>query len=453
MTEMERVQPSRIDQPLTTWRTGHDVRPVDSFLQGRARVIQLPLCCQSCHFSPFRPDLLAVATAELFGIAGAGRLHVFSISNGTFLHSPEVQDKAAPSWQRSLPLPEGAVGNPWTTTHFEIASMGTSDAITDCAWSESNEYVIAAACGDGVTRLWDFRSQKADLTQIRGNNAGASDVAARSAVELRGHRAEVCGVDWSTLDRQLLLSSSWDGKAMMWDVLHLACVCVLPHSECVYAASFSPRRRNVVASVSADGRLRLFDLNSPPPPNTLAGPNFLGRHHGTLVCDQEAHGGCEVLCFDWSKYHENEIFTGGSNGSVRLWDLRAMAKGPLMDMAGIHKLAVRDLKCSPFSGDVLATASYDTNVKVTSIARRLQTGFLEKTETQGSVGASLSKESFTTAQQKVFSHHAEFVMGIDWSLFQPHFIASASWDRHTCLWSPLGDELQYPPLIRRNARQ
>ncbi|CBZ52502.1 putative peroxisome biogenesis factor 7 [Neospora caninum Liverpool] len=450
MAEMQRMALDKVHPPMTRWHTRPGFRSLDGFVQGRASVIPVPLCCQTCRFSPFRPDLLAVATAELFGIAGGGRLHVFSIPNAASSQSPEVHQKTDPPWQHTFTVPGAAVA-----AQYELASFGTSDAITDCAWSESNEHIIAAACGDGVTRLWDFRSEKPDFTRLRGNNAGPSDWPTSGAVELRGHRAEVCGVDWSTLDRQLLLSSSWDGSAMLWDVPRLACVCALPHLQCVYAATFSPRRRNVVASVSADGHLRLFDLNCPLPYSAASAvdQDILGRCRGTLVCDLEAHGGCEALCLDWSKYNENEVFTGGSDGSIRLWDLRVMAKGPLISRTRLHKLAVRDLKCSPFSGDVLATASYDTNVKVISLSRHLQEGSIERTEAQCNRGSSFSKEQCTITQEKAFGHHAEFVMGIDWSLFQPNLIASASWDRHVCLWSPLGNEHQYPPMICRRARQ
>ena len=64
------------------------------------------LCAYSVEFSPFLPDLLAVGTAQYFGIVGNGK---------------QIVLRQTP--QGLVPL------NEWIT----------KDGVYDCSWSEGNE--------------------------------------------------------------------------------------------------------------------------------------------------------------------------------------------------------------------------------------------------------------------------------------------------------------------------
>ena len=37
----------------------------------------------------------------------------------------------------------------------EVAGFDTVDGLYDCAWSETNENILASACGDGSIKIWD----------------------------------------------------------------------------------------------------------------------------------------------------------------------------------------------------------------------------------------------------------------------------------------------------------
>ncbi|PHJ23220.1 wd g-beta repeat-containing protein [Cystoisospora suis] len=408
-----------------------------------AQTVPLPLCGQCCQFSPFRPDLLAVGTAELFGITGPGGLHVF-----LFAEAVSAEEHRSEETLRGRGGTTSLANNAdsWRGCSVrEIAFFRTADAVTDCAWSETNENTIATAGADGVVRLWDIRNRV---------SSGPSKEDSSTSVELKGHAAEVSCIEWPSVSRHLLLSASWDGSARVWHIPALKCTQVLPHPQCVYAASFSPHRPDLVGSVSADGRLRLFDLNagvarpggSPGQLEALAGGIRRHRLAGEVV----AHA-AEALSLDWSKYQDTQIFTGGSDGTLSAWDIRLLGRGPLLSFQA-HGLAVRALRCSPFSSGIIATASYDTSVKVFSIGaegpspqkfeQRVEAGKAVPVTKRQPAGLVLSGE-------KVFDHHIEFVVGIDWSLFHEHLLASASWDRHVCLWSPLvaGAGSQPPPRI------
>jgi peroxin-7 len=101
----------------------------------------------------------------------------------------------------------------------------------------------------------------------------------------------------------------------------------------------------------------------------------------------------EILALDFNKYN-NTIVSGGVDSLVKVWDLRNF--GNVAIHRG-HRLAVRSLKCSPHSENVIASTSYDMTCRVwnTNI---------------------------------VHEAHSEFVTGVDFSLFVPGQIATCAWD-------------------------
>lgn len=38
---------------------------------------------------------------------------------------------------------------------MEVAAYDTADGLYDCAWSEENDNVLIAACGDGSAKVYD----------------------------------------------------------------------------------------------------------------------------------------------------------------------------------------------------------------------------------------------------------------------------------------------------------
>jgi peroxin-7 len=38
----------------------------------------------------------------------------------------------------------------------EVAAFDTADGLYDCAWSEENEAILVAACGDGSIKVYDL---------------------------------------------------------------------------------------------------------------------------------------------------------------------------------------------------------------------------------------------------------------------------------------------------------
>jgi peroxin-7 len=97
------------------------------------------------------------------------------------------------------------------------------------------------------------------------------------------------------------------------------------------------------------------------------------------------------------------LISGSVDKSLKVWDLRNPSI-PISNIQG-HDFAIRRVKCSPFSGNIVATASYDTTMKLFDI--------------------STGKQIF------VNNAHSEFVFGIDFNLFRKGLIATCGWDGKT----------------------
>jgi len=270
-----------------------------------------------------------------------------------------------------------------------VRAFDTQDGLFDCCWNEANEHQIATASGDGSVKIWDLNSS--DGFPIKN---------------FHEHKQECASVDWNLVSKQTLVSASWDGTIKCWDPnMPRALVTFADHAGSVYNCQWSPRHANLCISCSADGFVKVFDTTQP-----------------RSVSSVKAHDG-EVLAVDWNKYNEFMFATGSVDRTIRTFDLRRPQQ-PLTVLAG-HEFAVRRLKFSPHDANLIASCSYDMSLNLWRIDRE-------------------------DALWMRCQHHTEFVMGLDFNLFRPNSIASASWDEHVCIFDPnLGPPPKIPPIPKR----
>ena len=98
----------------------------------------------------------------------------------------------------------------------------------------------------------------------------------------------------------------------------------------------------------------------------------------------------------------NTIATGSVDRTAKVWDLRNQPNC-LRNFQG-HDYAIRNVKFSPHSRDILATSSYDMTAKVWNL--------------------SAPQDPLKYIHDK----HSEFVVGLCWSLFDPFLLTTCSWD-------------------------
>lgn len=205
-----------------------------------------------------------------------------------------------------------------------------------------------------------------------------------------------------------------------------ALTAITSHTACVYGCKWSPHNGDLLATACGDGHLRLYDVRS----STL-GTGAAGAPTRAPVATVPVGG--EVLALDWNKYRPMTIATGSTDRGVKVWDLRGAGKAGMPGglqggentaiMMG-HQYAVRNVAFSPHDARSLASASYDMTARVWDIDAGAAMAAGPRI---GAIGSGNS-------MRKVHDHHTEFVVGINWALFQPGLIASCAWDNETHLW-------------------
>lgn len=255
--------------------------------------------------------------------------------------------------------------------------------------------------------------------------------------EWKEHTAEVYAVDWNLVNKEQILSGSWDCTIKLFHPDELGSITTFKeHTKCIYACQWHPRHAEMFASTSG-GQTRTHDRErrrqrrnedtSQVPAISDSNPH--ARSHpssflSSLSCpfaavsvsdctlkiwdtnDRrssltiQAHS-FEVLTCDWNKYSEFLISTGSVDKSIRTWDIRH-PRTPVTVLEG-HDFAVRRLKCSPHQANVLASASYDMTTMIWD-------------------------SSLEDAVVAKYEDHTEFVLGVDFNLFHEHQIATTSWD-------------------------
>lgn len=84
-------------------------------------VFQTNYSIMSVKFSPFSPDIIAVAAADNFGIAGKGKSLIVQL------------------------------GNP-SKILFDLPEI---DSVFDVSWSEADHHLMVAGGGNGEIKMWD----------------------------------------------------------------------------------------------------------------------------------------------------------------------------------------------------------------------------------------------------------------------------------------------------------
>jgi len=297
--------------------------------------VPTPFAGYSCEFSPFHGNLLAVGTAQYYGIVGNGKVHVFDISN-----------RGGPA----VPVCE------WLT----------KDGVYDVAWSEANEHVLVTGQGDGTLKLFDWTRPQGPI------------------MSLEEHTAEVYGVDWNLNSKHLVSSASWDQTVKVWDAMQGVCVSTFrAHRQIAYAAIWSPSRPACLATVAGDAMLHIQDLNAGEAPVQ----SLQAHQHEILTVDWNKYNEFMVVtgsvdktirAFDLRNFTqpvqvlhghqlavrrvkchphcETQIVSASYDMSVNVWDMN-MAQ--MIKHFDHHSEFVLGLDLSLFEENLVASAAWD----------------------------------------------------------------------------------------------
>jgi WD repeat-containing protein 68 len=155
---------------------------------------------------------------------------------------------------------------------------------------------------------------------------------------------------WSAVDPSLVVSSSVDTTCTIWDIQAGSAITqLIAHDREVYDVSWSPTSRDIFASVGADGSVRMFDIRA------LEHSTILYEVTGTLA------GSTALLRLSFNPADENQLaIVHADSPHVFLLDVRKPSV-PIAELQA-HKGTVNTFAWDDHAA--LATGSDDCQVLV-----------------------------------------------------------------------------------------
>ena len=197
-----------------------------------------------------------------------------------------------------------------------------NNAIFTLAFSEQHSNMIAAGTGDGFFKLFEFSS-------IRDT----------PIFEMKLGMKEIHSISCNHFIPSLYLAAGAEAKLWLVDLMtkKVDLISQGEHMGNISKVVWHPRQKNLLASSSNDGRVIFYDL--------------LSKGKKSLFDIKDSRN---VLSIDYNKY--NDLFaTGSVDSSIKLYDLRNPGK-PMCILSG-HKYGVSRVKFSPLEPNMLVSGS------------------------------------------------------------------------------------------------
>lgn len=251
---------------------------------------------------------------------------------------------------------------------------------------------------DGGVPAVDWIGDKSDIV-VSGSDNGSihfwhtGQKKDRPLRSIREHHDVVVAVVVSPHQSDTFLSASWDTTIKLWlpKATHSSQT-FQGHLGFVWDVSWDVKSENVFASASQDASVKIWD--------TRLSTTQSCTH--TIRTDR-----IPQYSVSFNPFNNNQVVSGGQDGAVRVYDIRETTKA--VKLITPHTLAVRKVRFSPHSENIIATASDDNTHTITH----------------------------TTDSQVVSTHkHGDFVRGLAWSKQgQSKVLLSGSWDGAVQSWS------------------
>ncbi|KAJ9639851.1 Histone acetyltransferase type B subunit 2 [Coniosporium tulheliwenetii] len=232
------------------------------------------------------------------------------------------------------------------------------------------------------------------------------------------------------------------------------------HPGEVNKARYQPQNPNIIASYAVDGRILIFD-------RTKHSSN--PKSDGVMQFEMELHGHTdEGFGLDWSPHTEGQLATGGSDNTVRVWNIK---DGFSRDKRQIepqrtythHASIVNDVQHHPIHHMWIGTVSDDLTLQVIDTRNPSSKKALYKKDAHtdavnciafhpkwepivatGSADKTIALWDLRNLSRKLHAYegHKDAVMKLEWHPTEMSILASSSYDRRILMWdaSQIGEE-------------
>ncbi|NXL96411.1 CORO7 protein, partial [Tyrannus savana] len=185
-----------------------------------------------------------------------------------------------------------------------VPTIQNSVAVADLCWDPFDPRRLAVAGEDAKIRLW------------RIPEGGLQETLQEPEAVLQGHTEKIYSIRFHPVASDLLVSSSYDMTVRIWDLsAQQEVLCLQGHTDQIFSMAWSPDGKKL-ATVSKDGRIRLYEPRRSPHPQQ-EGPGPEGGRGARLVW---VCGGNYLLVSGFDSRSERRIL---------LYRAQALPEGPL----------------------------------------------------------------------------------------------------------------------------
>lgn len=191
---------------------------------------------------------------------------------------------------------------------------------------------------------------------------------------------------WSSVDPSLVVSSSVDTTCTIWDIKAGSAITqLIAHDREVYDVSWSPSSRDIFASVGADGSVRMFDIRA--------------LEHSTILYEVSGtpSGSTALLRLAFNPSDENQLaIVHADSPHVFLLDVRKPSV-PIAELRG-HRSTVNGFAWD--QQNALATCSDDCQVLVWDLSDAAMAGQAARSPTTTTTSSN-GRRGSTTSNTRV----------------------------------------------------
>jgi len=247
----------------------------------------------------------------------------------------------------------------------QLRTIGTEGGISCVDWLGTKGGVLVCAGDDASIHVWSLVSTKKDKP-IRS---------------LIGHDDIISFIATNPIDKESLLSCSWDLSVKLWGKQGEGCIgTLMGHNDLIWQVKWNALNGETFGSVSQDGTLKLWDCR-------------------TLQASTTVHTGISLFSLDWNPKNEHLFAIGGDDGLVQIYDQRNLQTPFFEDKLETH--SVRNIAFNPHNETKLAVSSDPGKVFI------------------------LDTESKTT---RILTSQTSFVRGLSWST-KSQILAIGDWNK------------------------